>query len=207
MTLIIVSRCYGWQNIYSAVITATAIIHIKNTKGKLGLQLKRIWRNKHKGGHRWPPADTEKYRESKILNNTMSMSVGINRNRRHGSWARVRGFAGERSKCYRDIIAGSTRENATGVRKDSLVALGIRFEKLLVGFLLQRIGDAVEEHPLLFRRGRWQRARCIRTLHVGGGKFFAYSFFHGKFRHRASMWARAWFNITLGPTMVNRWSR
>jgi len=40
--LIIVSRCYGWQNIYSAVIAATAIIHIKSMKGKLGLQLKRI---------------------------------------------------------------------------------------------------------------------------------------------------------------------
>ena len=184
MTLIIVSRCYGWQNIYSAVIAATAIIHIKNTKGKLGLQLKRIWRNKHKGGHRWPPADTE---NQKSLNNIMRVSVGINRNRHHGSWARVRGFAGERSKCCRDIIAGSTRENATGIRKDSLVALGIRFEKLLVGFLLQRTGDAVEEHPLLFRRGRRQRARCIRTLHVGGGKFFTYSFLLGKFRHRVSV--------------------
>jgi len=73
------------------------------------------------------------------------------------------------------------------IRKDSLVALGIRFEKLLVGFLLQKTGHAAKEHPLSFRRRRRQRARCIRTLHVGGRKFFAYSFFLGKFRHGASV--------------------
>jgi len=73
------------------------------------------------------------------------------------------------------------------IRKDSLVALGIRFEKLLVGFLLQKTGNAVKKHPLLFRRERRQRARCIRTLHVGGRKLSAYSFLLGKFRHRASV--------------------
>ena len=182
-SLIILSWRYCCQNIYSAVITAT--IHIKNTKRKLGLQLKRIWRNKHKGGHRWPPdSDTEK---SKILNDIMRVSVGINWNRSHGSWAHVREFAGERSRCCRNVIAGSTREGATNIGKDSLVALGIRFEKLLVGFLLQKTGDAVQEHPLSFRRRRRQRARCIRTFHVGGRKFFAYSFFLEKFRHRASV--------------------